>query len=216
VKPAQPLQLHSTGTRLAAEKPAAPRAHVTQEAFADARVPSPAPRPAASPPRTATADAGPDSSFVPKPEPQTVEQLVAAATAAAEHMAVTAASQPKTNGNAEKAASPASANTDLLVAVLMAQPATRAVSDLTGKTIAIDDRYAASSGSVRTAIVAAGATEVEVSAGATTAINRLTNGEVAAAVVALVTADAAETFPQIEGFKTFSVPLSPRSVKTKP
>ncbi len=216
VKTAQPLQLHRTSARLAADKPAAPRTHATQEVFANSRVPAPAPRPAASPPRTTTADASPDNSIVPKPEPQTVEQQVAAATAAAERTTVAAASQPKTNGNAEKTASGAGANTDLLVAVLVVRPTTRAVSDLTGKTIAIDDRYSASSGSVRTAIVAAGATEVEVSAGAITAINRLTNGEVPAAVVALVSADAAEAFPQIEGFRTFHVPLSPRSVKTRP
>ena len=192
-----------------------------QEAFANAAVPSPAPRPVASPAPTTTADASPDSSFVPKPEPQTpepqtAEQQIAAASAAAERLTVTAASQSKTNGVAEKAGSGPPANTDLLVAVLVARPATRAVSDLTGKTIAIDDRYSASSGSVRTAIVAAGATEVEVSSGAATAINRLTNGEVPAAVVALVSADAAETFPQIEGFRMFHVPLSPRSVRTRP
>jgi hypothetical protein len=214
VKPAQPLQLHSSSARLAADKP--PRAQAAQEAFANARVPSPAPRPAASASRTATADASGDASFVPKPEPSTVEQQIAAAAAAAERLTVTATSQPKTSGNGEKAVSGAAASTDLLVAVLVTRPATGAVSELTGKTIAIDDRYSASSGSVRTAIVAAGATEVEVSTGATTAINRLTEGEVPAAVVALVSADAAETFPQIEGFKMFHVPLSPRSVKTRP
>jgi hypothetical protein len=106
--------------------------------------------------------------------------------------------------------------TDLLVAVLMARPDITSVSDLTGKTIAIDNRYSASNGSVRTAIVAAGAPEIQLSEGRMTAIDRLVNGEVPAAVLALVSADAAEGFPEIAGFKIFHIPLSPRSLKARP
>ena len=98
----------------------------------------------------------------------------------------------------------------------MARPDIKSVSDLTGKNIAIDNRYSASNGSVRTAIVAAGATMVELSEGQATAINRLVNGEVPAAVLALVSADAAEGFPEIPGFKIFHIPLSPRSLKVRP
>jgi hypothetical protein len=95
-----------------------------------------------------------------------------------------------------------------LVAVLMARPTVKAVSDLRGKTIAIDERYAASIGKVATAIEAAGAPGVQLVDGRGTAINRLTNGEVAAAVVALVSPEAADAFPQLAGFKLFQVPLS--------
>ncbi len=98
----------------------------------------------------------------------------------------------------------------------MVRPEIKSVSDLAGKTIAIDDRYAVSNGSVRTAIVAAGASAVQLSEGQTTAINRLVGGEVPAAVLALVSPDAAERFPVIAGFKTFHIPLSPRSVKARP
>jgi hypothetical protein len=49
-----------------------------------------------------------------------------------------------------------------------------------------------------------------------TAINRLTGGEVPAAVVALVSPDAADTFPEIAGLKLFRVPLSPKSERAKP
>jgi hypothetical protein len=48
-----------------------------------------------------------------------------------------------------------------------------------------------------------------VSAGKTAAIDRLRNGEVTAAVLALVSTDAAKAFPEIAGFKIFRVPLSP-------
>lgn len=107
------------------------------------------------------------------------------------------------------------ADTDRLVAVVMARPDVTSVSELAGKTIAIDDRYAASNASVRTALVAAGAPQVQLSEGQTTAVSRLSNGEVPAAVLALVTPEAAETFPAIAGYRMFHVPLSPRSEKAR-
>jgi ABC-type phosphate/phosphonate transport system substrate-binding protein len=159
-----------------------------------------------------------------------IEAQVAAATALAERMTVaTAAPDMKANnrdrstrpetlarGNTEKPESASANDTDLMVAVLMARPDIKSVSDLTGKTIAIDDRHSASNRSVRTALVAAGAPEVQLSEGQATAINRLVNGEVPAAVLALVSADAAEGFPEIAGFKIFHIPLSPHSLKARP
>lgn len=106
--------------------------------------------------------------------------------------------------------------TDVLVAILMAGPDIKSVSELKGKTIAIDDRYSASGSTVRTAIVAAGAAQVQLSEGQGTAMNRLSNGEVPAAVVALVTPDAADKFPDISGYRIFHVPLSPESTKARP
>jgi TRAP-type uncharacterized transport system substrate-binding protein len=120
---------------------------------------------------------------------------------------------------AARAASPTTHDTDRLIAVVMARPDIKSVADLAGKTIAIDDRYSASNGSVRTAIVAAGAPEIQLSEGhegQITAINRLTNGEVPAAVLALVTVEAAEGFPDIAGFRIFHIPLSPRALKPQP
>jgi hypothetical protein len=207
---------------------AAPLSHIP--------LPQRAPRPPAD--RVAMAQAS--AADVPSPEAkpaepqeikQAIQQQVAVATAAAEQMNLATAQpapQPNAGGQVRSAsqetarrgdaAKPASAppdNPDLLVAVLLARPDTRSVSDLTGKTIAIDDRYAKSSGTVRTAIVAAGAPEVQLSEGSTTAINRLTNGEVPAAVVALLSPDGADAFPDIKGFKIFHVPLSPRSVRAR-
>jgi hypothetical protein len=131
------------------------------------------------------------------------------------------ANAPSTGGqiaaatvDAHKDASASPSNTDALMAVVMVRPDLKSVAELAGKTVAIDDRYSASSSTVRTAIVAAGATEVQLSEGPATAMNRLSNGEVPAAVVALVTPEAAETFPAIAGYKIFQVPLSPRSVKS--
>ena len=109
------------------------------------------------------------------------------------------------------------ASLDALVAVLVAGPDVKSVSDLAGKTIAIDDRYSETSISrVRTAMAAAGAPEVQLSKGQATAINRLVSKEVPAAVVGLVSVSAADSFPELAQFRTFQVPLAPRASPAKP
>jgi hypothetical protein len=113
--------------------------------------------------------------------------------------------------HAAAAASPDDAGS--LVALVMSRPEIKSVSDLAGRTIAIDSRRSKASSDVRTALVAAGASEVQLTTGETGAINRLVSGDVPAAVLTLVSADAAAAFPEIAGFKVFRVPLSPRSPK---
>ncbi|WP_275186105.1 hypothetical protein [Bradyrhizobium sp. CSA112] len=135
------------------------------------------------------------------PQTRTTEQQVAAASAVAERM-----SPPSLD-----------ASLDALVAILVAGPDVKSVSELAGKTIAIDDRYSEQSISrVRTAMGAAGAPEVQLSKGQTTAISRLVGKEVPAAVVGLVSASAAESFPELARLRTFRVPLSPRSPNKQP
>jgi ABC-type phosphate/phosphonate transport system substrate-binding protein len=151
-----------------------------------------------------------------------IEARVAAAAQAERMTPATATAEMRADDrdrsadNVERSRRPSANDTDLLVAILMAHSNVTSVSELTGKTIAIDDRYSASNSNVRTAIVAAGAPEVQLSEGQTTAINRLVNGEVPAAVLALVSADAATGFPEIAGFRIFHVPLSPRALKPRP
>jgi ABC-type phosphate/phosphonate transport system substrate-binding protein len=156
-----------------------------------------------------------------------IQEQVAAATQLAERMTAVTAPEMKasnfdisnepetaTRGSTPNNASPPVNNTDVLVALIMARSDIKSVSELTGKTIAIDDRYSASNSKVRTALMAAGAPEVQLSEGQTTAINRVVKGEVPAAALALVSADAAESFPKIAGFRIFYVPLSPRTHPT--
>jgi hypothetical protein len=142
-----------------------------------------------------------------------LEQVVAAASAA--EQATTAATLPIADANktadVDPAASTPSSNTDLLVAILIARPEIQSVSDLAGKSIAIDAGHSASSGNVKTAIVDAGAAEVRLSDGQAKAVDRLIDGKVPAAVVALVSPKAAEGFPEIAGFKTFRILFWPRS-----
>ena len=127
---------------------------------------------------------------------RTTQQQVMAAMAVAERLT---------------AATPASIDADHLVAILMTRPEIKSVSDLAGKNVAIDGR--AFNGNVRTAIAAAGATAVQLSEDQTKAIDRLISGEVPAAVLTLVSPEAADGFPEVAGFRIFRVPLSPRSLQ---
>jgi hypothetical protein len=135
------------------------------------------------------------------PQTRTTEEQVAAAAAVAEGKSVPTLDT----------------SLDALVAVLVAGPDVKSISDLAGKTIAIDDRYSEQSiNRVRTAMAAAGALEIQLSKGHTTAINRLVAKEVPAAVVGLVSAGAADSFPELARLRTFRVPLSARSSPAKP
>jgi hypothetical protein len=181
--------------------------------------------------RANIADLHPRGGAVANSNTRTIQEQGAPATAIAERMtvgAVVPAPEPKANnkdrsnhsetvlrGDAETSAPASPNNPDLLVALLVARPEIKSVSDLTSKIIAIDDRHSASNGNIRTAIAAAGAAEVQLSEGQAKAIDRLISGDVPAAVLTLVSAEAAEWFPEIVGFKIFRIPLSPRSLKAR-
>ena len=138
---------------------------------------------------------------------RTIQEQVAAATALAEH--VTAATVPEASDT--DVFSPN--KIEHLVALVVARPEIRSIPALTGKDVAIDSRRSVSNDIVRTAIVAAGAAEVQLSDSQTKAVDRLVSGEVPAAVLTLVSPEAAEWFPDIAGFKIFRIPISPRSLK---
>jgi hypothetical protein len=159
---------------------------------------------------------------------KTIQDQVMAATAMAEQLSSTAAarselramsSEPRDDATAampaERNVAASPSETDALVALVMSRPEINSATDLAGKTVAIDSGRSKSSTDVRTALVAAGASEVQLSTGEPRAIERLINGEVPAAVVTLVSPDAAEAFPEIAGFRVFRIPLSPRSLKAQ-
>lgn len=134
-------------------------------------------------------------------ETRTTQEQVAAATALAEHVTVATALEAS-----DKEVSSLN-TTDLLVALVMVRPEIQSLSALTGKEIAIDG-HSALNGNVQSAIVEAGAVEVQLSDSQTKAIDRLIGGEVPAAVLTLVSPEAADWFPDIAGFNIFRVPLS--------
>jgi hypothetical protein len=95
------------------------------------------------------------------------------------------------------------------IAILMARPEIKSLSDLAGTSIAIDDKQSTASSIIRTAMAAAGAAEVQLTAASQTkAIDRVIGGEVPASVLTLASPEAAEGFPEIAGFRIFRVPLS--------
>ena len=221
VKTEKPSPAHARDQAHLAMKPAKP-------IMIAAKVEPPASRIPLPPTRANIADSHPAGGAVAISNASTIQEQVAITTAAAEQMtAATPAPapqqqannkdrsihvEPALRGDAEKAAPAPPSNTDHLVALLIVRPEIKSVSDLTSKIIAIDDRHSASAGNVRTAIVAAGATEVQMSEDQTKAINRLIRGEVPAAVLALVSPEVAARIPDIAGFKIFRIPLSPRSI----
>jgi hypothetical protein len=185
-------------------------------AVARREMPIPSERPTAAARARAAKQVAPNSNQVPRAKVANLRAAAAVAAHATPATAIPAPEQKAKNIDTEKTATASSNDTDYLVAVVMARLEINSVSDLAGKSIAIDARQSASNGSVRTAIAAAGAAEVQLSEGETTAINRVTNGEVPAAVLALVSPEAAEAFPEIAGFRIFRVPLSPRAMKGRP
>jgi hypothetical protein len=144
---------------------------------------------------------GPDPNSISR----TIKEQVAAATAVAEQMTVATAFARRDG-----------ADPVAVVAVVIVRPEIPSLSALTAKNVAIDDRYLVSIADIGIAIVESDGPVVQLSAGRTAAIDRLVNGEVPAAVLALVSADAAETFPEIKGFKIFRIPLLSRYLKPRP
>jgi hypothetical protein len=154
-----------------------------------------------------------DSQAAAGSDAKTVREQVAAATSAAEQVTTVAAlpiADAKNTADADRAASTRLGNTDFMVAILIARPEIQSVSGLAGKSIAID---AGRSGNIKTAIGDAGAADVQLSEGQAKAVDRLIDGEVPAAVVALVSPKAAEGFPEIAGFKVLRILLWPRSLQ---
>jgi hypothetical protein len=180
--------------------------------------------------RANIADSNPAGAAVANSDTRTIQEQVAAATAVAVLMTVaTLVPAPEPNnkdrsdhsetalrGDVETTAPAQPNKTDLLVYLLMARPEIKSVSDLTSKIIAIDDGLSAYNGNLRVAIAAAGALDVQLSNSQTKAIDRVISGEVPAAVLTVVSSEAAEGFPDIAGFKIFRVPLWPRSLKARP
>jgi len=156
----------------------------------------------------------PTVGLVPNSKSITIQEQVAAAIAVAQRMTIAPLAVARDDVEPNEAGSPT--KTDPLVAIVMARPEITSVTDLAGKNVAMDERYSASSVDVFIAFVIAGAASVEVTTGHATAIDRLSNGEVPAAVLALVSADAAEAFPEFAGFKIFRVPLWPPALKARP
>ena len=127
-----------------------------------------------------------------------VREQMRVATVIAEHV--------MTLRDAEKKASASPNNGGPSVAIVVASPEIKSVSDLTGKIIAIDDKYLNSHARIQAAIASAGATGSLLTAGESMAMDRLLNGKAPAAVLTLVYPETG--FSTIEGYSVFRVPLN--------
>ena len=185
-----------------------------------------------SKPAPAGVAASPSADGAAPPSPaRTVQEQVAAATALAENLtAAGAAPAPQREAANAEASAPGGAvepgdtaskvaaatdSTDNRVALLMVRPEIAKVSDLSGKDVAIEGPRSASSASIQAAIASAGAAEVRLDEKSVSAIDRLVGGNVSAAVLTLVSPQAAEWFPDIPGYRIFRIPLSPGSVRAR-
>ena len=158
----------------------------------------------------------------PAPAPRTIQQQVVEATGMADLVTAIGAGREAANksdtgtesgeaSDTDKTASGSPGNPDNLVALVLARSEINSLSDLNNKNIAIEEKQSAASGSVSAALMAAGAAEVQFSEGQAGAIDRLISGEVPAAVLTVASPEAAESFPDIAGFRIFRVPLSQRA-----
>lgn len=209
---------------IAAAQPAeASRSEIKSEAKPEAKaeatsqviLPPPATLDVAAPPATSEMAAlSATAAIAPGLMPRTAQQQVIEAMAMADRLtAITLVrEQAGTSANpatdAGEAASRSPDNPDDLVALVAARPEIHSLSDLNNKPLAIEQKQLAAGGGFTAALIAAGAAEVQFSEGTAPPVDRLISGEVPAAVLTLATREAAEWFPDIEGFRIFRVPLS--------
>ena len=238
--PAKPMlrSAHDPARRPAAvrresSKPAAPRVARPSVPLSPAPIAKPAGDAAVTlePAPTSVAALPPADSVAAASKSRTVQEQIAAATALAEQATIESATpaprqQPASAevsvtgavdpGNPEPAASAAADNGDNRVALLMTRTEIKSVSDLAGKDVAIEGQQSAFSSSIQAAMASAGAAQVRLDEGPLKAIDRLVGGEVQAAVLTLVSPEAAAWFPDVPGYTIFRIPLAQGSSKIDP
>lgn len=144
------------------------------------------------------------------PKERSAQELIVAALAIAEQ--ITNAEPPKTPGDDRADGTKAGdVNVSIpLVALLLARPDVKSVAALKGQNVAIDKAQSAVEQDIHSALDAVGATDAQLSVGDGASLDRLISGDAQAAIVKLVSPDAAEAFPEIKGFKVLRVPLLAR------
>ena len=219
VEPGQEASIAATPPAEAPKSEIKPEPEIKSEAAAT----PPAEAEITVPPATLEIAALPAAAAAAASTPRTLQEQVVEATGMADRVtAITVARQPAGPSDnpeiepagandAGKTASASPDNSDNLVALVLARPEINSLSDLNNKNIAIEEKQSAASGSVSAALMAAGAADVQFSEAKGGAVERLIKGEVPAAVLTLASREAAEWFPDIEGFRTFRVPLSQKA-----
>jgi hypothetical protein len=134
-----------------------------------------------------------------------IEKQIEAATALAQKLTLADHSGDQ---QTDKTADDATGKIPPMIALVLARTELKSMSDLAGKVVAVDERRGASDRGVRPALVAAGASDIQMRESGDDAVAQLVEGQVPAAVLALASQDAADAFPAIAGFRLFQLPLS--------
>lgn len=163
-----------------------------------------------SPPVPETGNAPPTVETSNPPKERYPQELIMAALAIAEQITNTETPNAPGNDRADETKA-GDVNVSIsLVALLLSRPDVKSVAALKGQNVAIDKAQSAVEQDIRSALEAVGATDAQLSVGDGALLDRLISGDVQAAVVKLVSPDAAEAFPEIKGFKVLRVPLLAR------
>lgn len=153
-----------------------------------------------------------DSGNPPEEKKKSLQDVVLAALSVAEQ--ITNAELPKAGKNdrtGETRVDDANvSHSGQLVALVLSRPELKSASALDGQDIAIDGAESAIEPDIHSALAAMGATNARISVSDTSPLDRLFNGDVQAALVKLVSPDAAEAFPEIKGYKVIRIPLFSR------
>jgi ABC-type phosphate/phosphonate transport system substrate-binding protein len=171
--------------RMAATAPADP-------AVSDAQPASPPPSPSPSEAQAENVDPAAVAAA------KKVREQMRVATVVAEHV--------MTLRDADKKAVSSPNGGEPSIAIVVAKPEIKSVSDLTGKIIAIDDKYSNANARIHAAITSAGATDSLLASSESMAMDRLLSGKTPAAVLTLVYPETG--FSTIEGYSVFRVPLA--------
>ena len=134
-----------------------------------------------------------------------IEKQIEAATALAQKLTL---ADHSSDQQTDKSADDAAGKIPPMIALVLARTELKSMSDLAGKVVAVDERRGASDRGVRPALVAAGASDIQIRESGDEAVAQLVEGHVPAVVLALASQDAANAFPAITGFKLFQLPLS--------
>jgi hypothetical protein len=133
-----------------------------------------------------------------------IEKQIEAATALAQKLTLADHSGDQLT---DKTVDDATGKTAPMIALVLARKELKSMSDLAGKVVAVDERHGASDRGVRPALIAAGASDIQIREAGDEAVAQLVEGQVPAVVLALASQDAADAFPAITGFKLFQLPL---------
>jgi hypothetical protein len=142
------------------------------------------------------------------------------ATPAQEQQARTSAepSDPSASARTDTTAALATPDTSgEMVAILLVRSGIKSASDLANKVIAIDEGSADySAAELKKAIIAAGATDIQLSEDPKMALVRVIDGDVPAAVATVMPSKAAEVWNAVvSGFNVIRIPLPSASQKEK-